>query len=49
MRFLACLEKAGILAAFHTDANAVKGLGKWLSEFPFGSTWAVLKTLRNET
>ena len=25
------LEKAGHLQSFHTDANAVKGLGKWLA------------------
>ena len=29
------LEKSGHLQSFHTDANAVKGLGEWLANCRF--------------
>lgn len=43
------LEKAGCLAAFHTDANAVKGLGKWLSSVPVLGSRGRLKNLAQRT
>ena len=43
------LEKSGHLQSFHTDANAVKGLGKWLTRLPVFGPVAVSKTLANET
>ena len=39
------LEKAGCLAAFHTDANAVLGLGKWLTRLPVLGSRGPLKNL----
>ena len=43
------LEKVGCLAAFHTDANAVKGLGKWLTRVPALGSRGPLKNLGQRT
>ena len=39
------LEKGGHLQSFHTDANAVKGLGKWLSAVPVLGSRGPIKNL----
>lgn len=43
------LEKSGHLAAFHTDANAVLGLGKWLSKMPVIGSRGAIKNLGQRT
>ena len=43
------LEKSGHLSAFHTDANAVKGLGKWLTKVPVLGARGSLKNLGQRT
>ena len=39
------LEKSGHLQSFHTDANAVKGLGKWLTMVPVLGSRGPIKNL----
>jgi glycosyltransferase involved in cell wall biosynthesis len=43
------LEESGHLSAFHTDANAVKGLGKWLSKMPVIGSRGAFKNLGQRT
>ena len=43
------LDKNGHLKAFYTDANAVKGLGKWLTKVPVLGSRGPLKNLAQRT